>query len=381
MKTVIISAARTLFALRLARAFSSQGVRVVTTDTVHYATAAVSIASSHYVRTASPRLNYAQYLRDVARLLEEEKPDLWIPAYEEVFYLARARETHLPELPLFAPPYRLLSRFHCKQGLVTFAGKLGFAPRETLRLMSDDDVRLVAARSRELVFKRTCSRGGDNVLVCPAREELAAIHPTPQHAWIAQSYLPGEEISTYSIASHGRLMAHAAYRPRHRDGLGAAIAFDQVEGGESEAIVRGFIEATGWHGQIGFDMRRDETGKLCAIDCNPRATSGIHFLGLPHLIAAFAGQEAKTDKVDRFPIISLAMLTYGAAAARGTGRLPHVWKDCFRGKDVIWDKKDTAPYFQQVPFLFEVLQLSHRHKISMHNAFTYDLEWDGDDLP
>lgn len=40
--------------------------------------------------------------------------------------------------------------------------------------------------------------------------------------------------------------------------------------------VRQFVQATGFSGQVGFDFIETEDGQLYAIECNPRATSGIH---------------------------------------------------------------------------------------------------------
>jgi len=375
--TVVVSGARSLFALKTARAFAAAGARVITTDSLAVATAGVSRGSHRYVRTSVPIVEPLQFQEDVIRLFKEERPDLWIPSYEEIFYLAWLRKNKLPELPLLAPSFAQLAQVHDKGQFAELARSLSISPPETIRLTETVHLTSLANRAREFVFKPIWSRGGDRVLVQPTPEQLSSLRPTPQDPWLAQTYLPGEEISVHAIANHGQLLTHIAYRPLHRAGHGASIAFEQVFEPEAENFTRLFIETTKWHGQVAFDLRRDATGHLLPIECNPRATSGIHFLRDEDLVAALTGHKPTMEKAGQKLVIRLALLTYGLTAALHGGNALTLWKDCFNGRDIIWRKNDPRPYFQQIAFIRQADQIARDRKISIHAAFTDDLEWNG----
>ena len=112
--------------------------------------------------------------------------------------------------------------------------------------------------------------------------------PTPADPWVAQSYLPGEEISAYAAARAGRLLALQSYRPTYRVGHGAAVAFEAVDAPAVQRFVSGLVARLNWTGQISFDFRRDETGELHVIECNPRVWgslmysvwAGVNFIAL-----------------------------------------------------------------------------------------------------
>src|SRR5690606_11193810 len=72
---------------------------------------------------------------------------------------------------------------------------------------------------------------------------------------------------------------------------GAAIAFEQVQDPGIEDFVTRYIAATGWSGQISFDLMRLANGQVLPLECNPRATSGLHFFDEgPRFAAALAGK-------------------------------------------------------------------------------------------
>lgn len=378
MKTLIISGARSLPALRWVRGLAPTGVRIVTTDSLVCSTAGASRYSHRFVRTPPPRLEPGGFAEAVQRILEEEKPDLWIPTYEEVFYLAHLRESILPQLPLLAPSFESLARVHHKFHFSVLARELGTGAEETILLTREDQVQAIKARAHEFAFKPVWSRGGEHTLIRPNPEQLDVLRPSEQAPWLAQTYLPGEEISSYAIAFRGRLIAHAAYLPKHRAGLGASIAFERVgDDSEARSFAEQFIRATSWHGQLGFDFKRNDQGRLIPMECNPRATSGIHFLSSPELISAIEGRPAPPDLTPRWPIIALALLTYGLPSALRQGGLGSLLQDLLRGDDVIASWKDPLPLFQQFAFLAEVTRLAKQRKISLHSAFTQDLEWEG----
>src|SRR5262249_40436888 len=122
-------------------------------------------------------------------------------------------------------------------------------------------------------------RFGSRVLIKPSATEVAKVRPTPADPWVAQLYLPGEEISAYAVAAGGRVTAFQSYRPTYRVGHGAGVAFEAVDDFVARQFAAGLVARLNWSGQISFDFRRDEAGNLHVIECNPRTTSGVHYFG------------------------------------------------------------------------------------------------------
>ena len=61
-----------------------------------------------------------------------------------------------------------------------------------------------------------------------------------------------------------------------------------MEHAAARAWVETFVAREGYTGQIAFDFIETEAGVMYALECNPRATSGVHLLAAhPEFAAAF----------------------------------------------------------------------------------------------
>jgi hypothetical protein len=78
----------------------------------------------------------------------------------------------------------------------------------------------------------------------------------------------------YSIAHAGRLQAHACYKSLYRAGQGSGIYIQPVQLGAVKQFVETFVTQTEFTGQTGFDLTESDGNDFCAIEGNPRATSG-----------------------------------------------------------------------------------------------------------
>jgi len=100
--------------------------------------------------------------------------------------------------------------------------------------------------------------------------------------WVAQRYAGSELLCTYAVAHEGRLLAHAAYRAP-QTASGASVCFRSDADPQAREWVELFVQRTGFSGQIAFDFIRTQDGSLLPIECNPRATSGVHLLLAPQV--------------------------------------------------------------------------------------------------
>lgn len=385
MSTLVVSGARALSALDIMRAFHADGWRVVAADSMHLPPARFSRAVDRFVRIAPPG-DRARFDADVARLLAAERPRLWIATCEEIFHLAALRERALPELPLFAPPLAELLAVHDKARFAAMASTNDLAPPETIRLERRSDVEALQLRAEDLVFKPVWSRFAERVLVGPHPSALDDIAPSPDDPWIAQTYLPGEEVCTFGIARRGRLLVHAAYRPQHRVRDGAGIYFEPAHDAAIATAVATLVEALDWTGEIAFDFRRDAAGQWKAIECNPRATSGVHLVPPRDLVAAIVG--AADDSAASAPgpiagmrdgaaMIAAAMRSFGLGTALRRRALGRFLRDYRRARDVASIPGDRGPGLAQVLVLGEGMARAVRRGVGLTRAVSYDLEWNG----
>ncbi|RJT34957.1 hypothetical protein D3227_22650 [Mesorhizobium waimense] len=378
--TILVTGARAPVALHLARLLHGAGRRVILADSPARPIAAASTACARYRRLPPPRFEPAAYAEAVEALVRAESIDLVIPTCEEVFYLALAwRERAIPAR-LFAPGIELLAQVHDKHAFVRLAESLGLAVPETTLLQSAADLDAVRSHSRDLVFKPVWSRFASQVLLRPLPGALDAISPSPAAPWVAQRFVPGNEISAYAVARDGALKAFSLYRSLYRAGKGASIYFEPVEDPAARHLVERIVAATGWSGQISFDLMREADGRVLPLECNPRAVSGLHFFRDPLRFADAllgTGAEVRPPDVATPQTVRLAMWIYGLPAALRSGGL-RGFRHAMREADDLLDwPDDPAPKKAQWRALAEIAGLAWRERISLQAASTRDMEWNG----
>jgi hypothetical protein len=377
---VLITGARAPVALHLARLFDGAGWRVVLADTPAFPLSAASRACASYARLPPPRFEPERYGDVVEALVARGKPTLVLPTCEEIFYLAAVWRDRGLQVPLFAPDMDLLTRVHNKYEFNRLCLTLGLSAPHTALLESRDDLRAVAADAARLVFKPVWSRFASHVLIRPAPEKLNGILPSRQRPWVAQDFLAGEEISAYAVARGGRLVAVSLYRSLWRAGAGAGIYFEPVDDQRATDFIRGFVSGTGWSGQISFDLMRLPDGSVLPLECNPRATSGLHFFHDPaRFVAALTDGDMVERDAMRPQTVRLAMWVYGLPSAMRAGAVSRFRRDLQAADELLDWPGDTAPRHAQWRALAEIAALALRHRITLQQASTRDIEWDGPD--
>ena len=376
---MLITGARAPVALHLARLLHAAGLRVILADSPAHPITAASAACAAYRRLPPPRFAEHAYGAAVEALVRSEGIELVIPTCEEIFYLGRMwRDRALPAR-LFAPDMALLAQVHDKHAFIRLAESLGLAVPETTLLQSREDLRAIRDQSRELVLKPVWSRFASHVLLRPSPETLDAINPSPAIPWVAQRFVSGDEISAYAVAVKGDLKALGLYRSLYRAGKGAGICFELVDDPAARRFVESFVAGTGWTGQISFDLMREKNGRVLPLECNPRATSGLHFFRDPQRFvkAMLADGDEVTPDVDVSQTVRLAMWIYGMPAAlrsRQIGRFAQAMRDA--GELLDWPG-DPAPKRAQWRALAEIAGTALRQRISLQAASTRDIEWNG----
>jgi hypothetical protein len=265
---VLITLGRLPKALELARAFARIGCRVVIAEPHRWHLSRVSRAVSRSIRVTAPNTDTDAYLQELTEVVDRHDIDLVVPVSDETMHVAALRERLPPQVRLYCPPQPELLELHDKLRFVRLAARHGLEVPETY-LASDPAAAALSARERCIVKPVNSSAGvGLQVL------ERGA--PPPAQAGersVVQAFVPGDELSTFSIAHEGRVIGTAVYVGRVMSGT-VAVCFERLAEPPPALLdwVERFASATGYTGFLSFDFRLDADGRPLAIECNPRTT-------------------------------------------------------------------------------------------------------------
>lgn len=385
MKTVLLTGARSPAALELARALHRSGIRVLAADSIRFPVCRFSSSVDKTLRHAPARQQPEKFVRDLNRIVGEERIDIIIPTCEETFHLALNKDAI--RCAIFAPSIELLNILHDKFQFLDLARDHGISVPRTVVLGKKAELDEFAKLPKiddealeELVYKRVFSRFAEGTLVKPSLEQLNSVVPTSRDKWVAQEFIAGQESCCYAVAVDGQLTAISNYLPVHRAGRGAGTYFQPVISPTIEAFVRSLVAATNYTGQISFDFITNKDGATYVIECNPRATSGVHLLepsaDWHHVLGIKSDGHQPTVRAAPTPkMVALAMMLYG----RGKDPTRSVLRDIAAARDVTWHFSDPLPSIGQLATMAEFLLISAKRSITPLAATTYDIEWNGND--
>ncbi|WP_416049841.1 ATP-grasp domain-containing protein [Cupriavidus basilensis] len=382
--SVLILGGRAPVALDHARRFARQGWRAVVADSIPCHTAGASRAVCATVRLAPPRTEPARFVEDLRQAVHQHRIDLVVPTCEEVFFLSRHRAKLPVTLTVAVDDFDKLRGLHSKWQFLALARECGFRVADSALVDSLDQARAWAGAT-PLVLKPEYSRFGAHLRLYPQGVPAAA-PPLPAHGrWVAQHFVAGPEICSYSIAHQGRLLAHAAYRPTYRLSQSASFYFAHHESAAIQHCVETLVARIGFTGQIAFDWIEADPAHPTVLECNPRATSGLHLFGLDDAVpAALAGDAAVRDCItpseQRPRMITAVMASAGLYDMARRGRLGE-WRRAFASADdVITRPGDRAPLLGALRDLAAYGRLALSRRCSLRAATTRDIEWDGEEL-
>lgn len=390
---MLITGARAPAALEWVRLFHAAGHRVYVCDSLNRYVCRYSWLVSGAVSVPSPRDDTEAFVDRVAEIIRTFRIGLVVPTCEEIFYVVKYREKLEAEgAQVFADQFPVLLGLHNKFDFIRKLEKLGFPVPETYRISSQAELREVIAGlsgSQKYVLKPVYSRFASNVRIIDRSSDVPIQTPaslSPEYPWVLQRYIEGTPVCTYSIVKDGRLLAHAAYESRYRAGMGASVHFAAIDHPAVLRWVETFAASERLCGQIAFDFIVDAAGTVYPIECNPRTTSGLHLFNPEDGIADAVLRPISQD--GEYPLIQppsgrAAMLGFvmGAQAARPglswADRIRTV-RAMLRSRDVLASFRDPIPFLSQGASLWELFRISRSRGVSLIEASTIDLEWNGE---
>jgi len=387
----LVTSARLPHALGVIRALGEAGHEIIATDTFRTAPGLHSTHVRERIITAAPAFATRAFVGQIADAVRQKAVDLVIPAFEELFYLAK----HLPEEAnrdkYFCSAFDTLSRLHDKQRFVDLAHELGLPIARTITATSNGELVAATRQFREYFARAAYSRGGVSLLTntgpLAGAVKIEDCQPTPRNPWLVQEFVHGEDVCSMSVAQHGRLAAHCTYvHPLTIEHAGG-IVFESIDEPVTLDVSRTIIEHLGVHGHISFDWMRTPDGTLFLVECNPRPTAAIFTMDA----ARYAKSVFEPNFGDPYVAAPGRRQQIDVAIIRDMFRAPADIPDDLRRlfdgtADVYSHPGDRLPGLYVILSYAHVVAFRHRMHVRAHQhsdlmaAQFFDIAWDGEPI-
>jgi hypothetical protein len=377
---ILLTQGRSAITLDLARQLRRGGHSVFVVDTIAHTVCRYSAAVAQYFIVPSPRRDTRKFLQAVRGIVKKARIERIIPVFEETLYLAE--DSHLEHL-LYAAPLDVLDQLHNKYTFALAATKAGVLAAPTT-LVTQSHHLASLDRRHDYALKPCYARAAQDLVRFKPGISATAFELTAQVPYVAQRWIDGRRYCSYSVCDAGQVRAHVVYPVDYTIDGHSCVYFRPVAHGKIDAWVTKLVAALSYTGQIAIDFIEAEDGRVWAIECNPRATSGVHLLSQDRRLAtALAGQTHAGRLQSAFQTsieprqVMFGMLLY---AWRKQGRtcktIGAYLKDLCLTRDVVFDWRDLRPWVMQPLALWALWRQSRQLGISLPNAFLYDFEWD-----
>ena len=362
---LLLTGARHFVARSVVHEHHEKGDTVYTADSVDFDYTRFSRFVKKSYRVPSVRFDESGYIEALVSIIKTHRIDELLPLGEETFFIAR----HLSELIAANPRLIVhtgtigqLETLHNKAHFAELAASLGLTiPKSRLVSTPDEVIDFQKEYGNHIVLKSPYSRFGAHIteLHEPASIDALAqqLTDTP---YIAQQYISGEELSSFSETDTSPVITYKSALPLHRPAAMPSIEKlptpDEI--GAVDAAIRGALNYT--H-QLGLDFIKAEDGTLYLLEANPRATSGRMLTDRPRIQSR------------------LIMFHYFLGGLIPL-RLFMKWLWIFTTyPDSLFSRKDWRPALaSQVVGLREYLAFRRQHpSLSFRDFTSYDMEYNG----
>ncbi|MBU3671915.1 MAG: ATP-grasp domain-containing protein [Sinobacteraceae bacterium] len=375
-ETVLLTLGRLPKALEIARALAAAGCRVVVAEPFKRHLTGASRAVARSVVVHSPVDDHERYLTDMQRVIEEEGVGLVVPVSEEILFAAALRDRLPDSVRVFSMPFATLRALHDKYSFIGVCAAAGVAAPQTRALDSPDAQALADACPTVVKPVASCSGRGVQFL------ERGARLPSVTEPCIVQEFCAGQLLSTFSVARHGQVLLTVTYRGAVMQGT-VAVCFERIDTPPPVAQwVERFVGHCGFDGFISFDLVQQAEGLVHGIECNPRATSGIHFVDPEGLATAILHPEQPSTL--RYREERLLQQFYPCLTetqkSMFTERFAHNFRCLRRARDVTWSLSDPWPWLSMPLSSWTIIEQALRRGCTFGEVAMLDMAWTGGPL-
>ena len=378
-KTILLTLGRLPKGLELARALAGAGCRVVIADPFGWHLSKPSRAVARSYSVTAPNTDADAYHADLLSIVAREKVDLVIPVSEEALHASRIAPRLPPGVRFFGPSHEELVFLHDKKLFNMDARAAGLDAPETIS--GDDPSAESFCQRHDYVVKPRNGCSGEGLQL---RRRGDALRPADRTAgMILQRRIHGREISSQSIAIDGEIAGTVLYEGLVRSGT-VACCFSRVDDAPAAAEwIASYVRHRRYSGFIAFDFIVDETGTPWPLECNPRLTSGLHFMKPEDVAACILGQILPGPvglKPQKRMQEGHTTLTNAYAAILRPREFLRRLGYVAGSRDVLFELSDPLPFVLMTPMSWPILRQVFSGA-SFGEAATRDIVWRPDEQP
>lgn len=300
--------------------------------------------------------------------------------FEEIFCLSKNLNRFPKSCQIFCTSFEELNNLHNKWRFNDTLHRMDLPAPKSYLIQKKEDLENLTLPF-PYILKPCYSRAAQRVIKVENEKDLKEITFDIHNPWVAQQWLKGKKLCTYSIAKEGKITAHSTYPLQFSIDGSSCLNFEAIDHPTTEKWVSNFIKQTNFTGQLGFDFIEVNNKTLYPIECNPRSTSGLHlFRKEDNLPDAFFVENIETvkPKPGFSKQIAVGMLLYGWKTKHPEKSYVQFLKNLLSVQDVIFSRHDLSPFFMQ-PFLFITYIIRClKLRMSIPSMFTFDIDWNGE---
>ena len=373
-RTALLTVGRFPAALTLARGLHEHGVRVIVADPLKRQLCSVSRAVAKTFQVASPNTDLERWELDILDIIERENVTDLIPTSEEVCHVANLAPRLSDTTRYVGPTAEWIAQWHDKLLFVNYAISRGVtAP--SVYTTADGEARALI-RQTECVLKPRRGCSGTAVSFIPTGSTL----PPASQDMLLQRRVQGNHLYTLSWVDAGEVKATASYRGSTHSGT-VAVGFQSAPTPFSvKQWIEQFVANTDVTGFLSFDFILDRSGIPWGIECNPRLSSGVHFIDEAWLGAAVMGEATGSPPIS--PAGKRVQWSYSTL----TEAYKHLFRfqipelirclrDLFVSRDAVWSWRDPLPFILMTPLCWEFIWRSIRERMPIGDASQCDIAW------
>ncbi len=379
-KRILLTGGRSTITLDIARHFHKAGHFVYVADSHRKHICKFSNAVSKNFQVPSPRFHSEQFIESLISIIEKHNIDLYIPTCEETIYISYALSKFPKSCEVFCEPFELLHSLHSKWLFMEKLKELGIDVPKTVLIKSQNDLENLNL-PYSYALKATYSRASQNMCRVDPGSAAPAVKIEPYNPWVAQEWIKGVKYCTYSIVKEGKIYAHSTYPVSFTVDGSSCITFEAIRHQKILDWVTRFVGLTRFTGQIAFDFIETDQSKLYAIECNPRATHGLHLFNEDDEIQkGFFGKNKEIihPKEGTLKQIGMGMVAFGWRSVNRGPQLPGFLKNFFAAKDVVYQKNDLKPFFAMGTLFPMYWYMCKKYRLPLSAVFTFDTDWNGE---
>ncbi len=385
---ILILGARSPVALDLSRSLGRSGAEIHLADSLRFPLARATRSAERFHRLPSPRHAYSEFRIALLEIVRQNGITQVLPTCEESFYVSKMKNDFPSGTKVWVSDFSVMRKLHHKGEFNSWIREFGLSAPETKIVTSRTELmRSLQSleKGKRWVLKPAYSRFAAHARIgtpSDLLERIESVDASVENPLLIQEYIGGKEFCTYALVDGGKPLAISTYDHAFRAGKGAGICFEPVLHSGIDRWIEKFAGLTGITGQISFDFIETPDGDIYPLECNPRATSGLHLLAgdsaFGSLFTNRTSDQFLRPEARSASMLGLAMWIYGVPSLRTLKEFRNWVRIMMHSRDCIFSWKDPVPFLTQFFMFAYFIALARRKGISELEASTEDIEWNGE---